>query len=340
MPCYRPIKSYRVPELKTANGKDTIVFYKSDPRKPYRSDSVRAVLLPCGKCDGCLESRTKAWALRCYHEAQMHEVPNGRGNCFVTLTFDDEHLDPHGSLQKSDFQNFMKRLRERIAPLCYAGAEVTKVFKNGKFRIRVNKKYTPWGVRYFHCGEYGSKNQRPHHHACLFNFDFPDKKLLRVRNGVKLYRSSLLEQLWPFGFSTCGSVTWESAAYVARYVVKKLADYNVLDEEIDDPDRFDGPIDEYVTMSRRPGIGKSWFDKYAKTDVYVTDDVMVNGKSCRPPRYYDKLFDLTNHEKMVSISEKRLKKAKENPDNSFQRLKVKEAIKMEQFKRLNNYRSL
>ena len=69
MPCFHPIKAYRVPEVKSPTGKDRIVFYKSSVFKPYRPDSDRAISLPCGKCDGCLEARTKSWAVRCFHQS-------------------------------------------------------------------------------------------------------------------------------------------------------------------------------------------------------------------------------------------------------------------------------
>ena len=72
------------------------------------------------------------------------------------------------------------------------------------------------------CGEYGENRGRPHFHACLFNFDFPDKKVWRkTSQGHPVWRSPSLEALWPYGFSEIGSVTFQSAAYVARYIMKK-----------------------------------------------------------------------------------------------------------------------
>ena len=101
------------------------------------------------------------------------------------------------------------------------------------------------GVRFFHCGEYGELLYRPHYHACLFGFDFSDKVLWSTRGGVRLYRSKILEKLWTFGFSTIGDVTFESAAYVARYCTKKITG-DKADEH------YNGRSPEYVTMSRPP----------------------------------------------------------------------------------------
>ena len=120
--------------------------------------------MPCGQCIGCRLERSRQWAIRCVHEASLWP-----DNCFVTLTFDDDNIISSGSLVKADFQKFMKRLRKRF----------------GK------------GVRYFHCGEYGDLLGRPHHHACLFNFSFPDRYLWSSSGGVNLYRSPTLEELWP-----------------------------------------------------------------------------------------------------------------------------------------------
>ena len=135
----------------------------------------------------------------------MHEE-----NCFLTLTYDEAHLPVGGSLDRRAFPLFMKRLRKRL--------------KGER-------------VRYFHAGEYGADLGRPHYHSCLFGFDFSDKVYWTSRGGFPVWRSSTLEALWPFGFSEIGSVTFESAAYVARYITKKMLGagaegaYKVLDPE-------------------------------------------------------------------------------------------------------------
>ena len=148
MPCFKPLTAIDKgtdPET----GKKIIHFLKrfNHEHSIFIPDKgVEVIKLPCGQCIGCRIDRTKQWAIRCIHESKLHNK-----NCFITLTFNDEHLDSAGSLQKRDFQLFMKRLRKR--------------FPNDN-------------IRYYHCGEYGEQLNRPHHHACLFNFDFPDKKLL------------------------------------------------------------------------------------------------------------------------------------------------------------------
>lgn len=283
MPCNFPLLGFWSKEL-SANGKRTVVFGSAER---FTDLPVR---VPCGRCIGCKLERSRQWAIRCVHEASLFE-----SNCFITLTFDNEHLAKDRSLDKGDFQRFVKRLRKFHCDFVWSG--VSGCYVRRSVRLRGS------GIRYFHAGEYGelcaacsmSRGQckckkfvrvlgRPHHHACLFNFDFQDKVLWRVDKGVRLYRSATLEYLWGFGYASVGEVTFESAAYVARYVVKKISGDKALEH-------YAGKEPEYTTMSRRPGIGRGWFQKFGK-DVFPNDYVVVRGgHKCKPPKYYSRCFE-------------------------------------------------
>lgn len=235
----------------------------------------------------------------------MHEASLYERNCFLTLTYDREHVPSDGSLNKTHFQLFVKRLRKRFGP----------------------------GIRYYHCGEYGEQLGRPHYHALLFNHDFSDKKFFSVRNDLPLYTSDALSELWPSGFSTVGSVTFESAAYVARYVMKKVTGARAVDH-------YQGRQPEYTTMSRRPGIGARWYAQF-KGDVYPRDKVIVRGVPSRPPRFYDgllgredpallallKITRERNSQRFVEdvLSDGRMVKVS---DSDGQRLLVRETVKL------------
>ena len=146
--------------------------------------------LPCGQCRGCRLERSRQWAMRCLHESSLHDQ-----NSFITLTYDDAHLPEGGTLVYSDFQKFLKRLRKRVG--------------------------VP--IRFYMGAEYGEKFKRPHYHACIFGFDFPDRIYFKkTSSGEKIYTSKILESLWPYGHSSVGNVTFESAAYIARYCVQKV----------------------------------------------------------------------------------------------------------------------
>lgn len=194
----------------------------------------------------------------------MHEV-----NSFVTLTYEKAPLC--GSLCIRHFQLFMKQLRKQLGL----------------------KK-----VRFFHAGEYGEENGRPHYHVAFFGLDFDDKVLLSERDGIRLYTSPALGKVWGRGFVVVGQLTYESAAYVARYCLKKVN--GPCSEK-----HYGGRRPEYTTMSRNPGIGRTWFDEFHK-DVYPSDEVLVNGKSYKPPRFYDKLLDKMDPEKLESVKMQRI----------------------------------
>lgn len=251
----------------------------------------------CGQCIGCRLERSRQWAVRCMHEAQMHE-----DNCFITLTFDNEHIPQNGSLDVSIFQRFMKRLR---------------------------KEYAPKKIRFFHCGEYGEKFKRPHYHACLFGFDFSDLVSYNTGKGV-VQSSNALKKLWPYGFNTVGELTFDSAAYVARYITKKVTGQAALlhytDIDFKTGEVLNERKPEYTTMSRRPGIGKKWFDEF-KDEVYPSDSVVVRGKEMKPPKYYDSQYEIIEPEKFLKIKDERVKEASKHlNDQTEERLKVRQKV--------------
>lgn len=257
-------------------------------------DVRREVVLPCGQCVGCKLERSRQWAVRCTHEAQMFDV-----NSFVTLTYDEEHVPEDHGLHYREFQLFMKRLR-----------------KTGR------------KARFFMCGEYGGVNGRPHFHACLFGVSFPDRVFYReLGSGSKIYTSAELSRLWPCGFSSVGDVTFESAAYVARYVLKKVGNdverLGVLDMSTGE---LQLRASEFVRMSLKPGIGFEWFKKYL-AEVYPRDFVIVRGMKCKPPRYYDKLLESESDTKFDSVELDRFVRAMAAvADGTPERLSVREAV--------------
>lgn len=248
MPCYRPLKGWRS-ATRNSSGKRSIVFSASQANRDM------PVTLPCGQCIGCRLEHSRQIAIRAMHEASLYE-----NNCFLTLTYADEYLPANGSIDPEAPVLFMKRLRKTY------GAK----------------------IRSFGCAEYGEQLQRPHYHICLFNFDFSDKKPLKEVNGYKVYVSKNLEKLWPYGHSTVGTLTFESAAYTARYVTKKITGKK-------SQEHYGARAPEKpVCVSRRPGLGKPWLEKF-HADVYsAIDGVILRGKKMKPPKYYDRIFDIAN----------------------------------------------
>lgn len=263
-----------------------------------RYDIVASITLPCGQCRGCRLERSRQWATRCLHEASLH-----RDNAFITLTFDDAHLPAGASLDYRPYQLFVKRLRQHFAPR---------------------------PVRFYMCGEYGSDFNRPHYHACLFGVDFQDKTFWKkTEPGAILYRSATLEKLWPFGFSSVGEVTFESAAYVARYILKKI-NGDLADEHYKFIDPETGEIThrrpEFTKMSLKPGIGAGWFEKW-HGDVYPHDYVITRGAKSRPPKYYDSLLKKSSPETLEAVKFERVLEGRAHlEDNTPERLAVREKV--------------
>jgi hypothetical protein len=299
MACYHPLQAFFYIR---EDGKKNVFFSNTMAEAFKRGEpclGFQNLQVPCGKCMGCRLERSRQWAVRCLHEAELYD-----DNCFITLTFDDRHLKSeceNGSLKKKHMQDFMKRLRKR--------------FSDRK-------------IRSFYCGEYGESLSRPHYHSILFNLDFDDKVYYKTVNGFKYYTSEVLSDLWKFGYSVIGDVTFESAAYVARYCTKKV---NGKDAD----DYYQGRLPEFSQASLKPGIGREWFERFGYTDIFPLDECVVRGVKCKPPRYYDKRLELDNPVLFEQIKLRRAERGEDKAcDNSYDRLLVKEKCQQARMKQL------
>lgn len=323
MTCYHPLHAFL--SGKHDNGSD---YYKITSNKvmsvffdevtshwylsenPYKYANNEYLDIPCGQCVGCRLDYAKDWTTRMMLEALYHEK-----TMFVTLTYDDEHV-PHSryceeetgeikdilTLFPEDFTKFMKRLRYY---------------------------YNKNELRFYMCGEYGSKTLRPHYHMICFGLDLDDLKPLKESGtGNLLYESETLSKAWKKGFINCSEASYETMGYVARYVMKKLkgkdaAEYEALNI-----------VPEYTNMSRMPGIGKQYYDDY-RDEIYMNDEIILsNGKTVRPPRYFDKLLRQDDENLYNSVLDKRIENAKIADDtkkiyygDKYERLKREEIAK-------------
>lgn len=145
------------------------------------------IFVDCRKCPECKLKRAKEWACRLYYELKQY-----KNACFVTLTYDNEH-NPN-KLSKYDVQCFIKRLRERIAPL---------------------------KIKYYLCGEYGDHNYRPHYHLIILGYDFPDKLVRgKSKKGYPLSWSYELSLVWSAGTHTIQDTSLATCIYTALYTGK------------------------------------------------------------------------------------------------------------------------
>ena len=274
MPCFHPITAYH-----KIGGGITWTYQESNGIK---------LTVSCKQCTGCRQEYARQWAMRIKHEADLW-----LNNIFITLTYNEQNLPEHNQLVKKDFQDFMKRLRKKI----------DTDQKKENILTKINNP-TP-KVRFFHCGEYGEKFGRPHYHAILFNHNFNDRK--PIPGQKNLTTSDTLKKLWGKGHVSIGDVTFQSASYVAGYVQKKI-NGKQKEDHYRRIDKTTGETwvlpQEYATMSRRPGIAGLWFAKHKK-DVYPSDNIHINGKEMRPPKYYDNLFQEQDPSAMEKIKKNR-----------------------------------
>lgn len=224
---------------------------------------------PCGVCESCLEMKAREWSLRSMHEAQMHER-----NSFVTLTYAEEFLTHHGSLNRSHAVLFLKRLRKALQP---------------------------HRIRYLLVGEYGSTTYRAHYHALIFGEDFTGDRVSagKTKSGFSQYESALLSQAWGLGRCTVQDLTLETAMYCCRYALKSaLPRVPGKRGERRKVPWWQHPVygvwlkreREFQMVSRHPGLGRAWFEKYSLDVVPHDACVVAGGQEFKPPRYYDRVL--------------------------------------------------
>lgn len=298
--------------IETYEGKVTILKQKEVEETEKTSngdiDKWRSIrykrwdMIPCGKCIGCRLAYSREWANRIMIETK--EYP--KDTCwFLTLTYNDENIPSNSvkdentgqittgvTLDKKDVQNFIKRLRRHY--------EYT---------------YNHTDIRFYLAGEYGETTNRPHYHACIFNMPIHTELIAYKKNelGQTIWTNEEIEKVWNKGFISIGRLCWETAAYTARYIMKKQKG-----EQAEWYYKSQAKIPEFTLMSRKPGIGRNFYDK-KKDEIYKNDEIILSRGSkalkAKPPKYYDKLYDITNHDELQIIKLRR-KKTQENAEKN------------------------
>lgn len=302
MPCYHPLKAFKVgvnpsgkPKYKICSYDVNYVYVKDDscfcsdvrnfgPSFELVEDYIE---IPCGKCIGCRLQQSREWATRIMLEAQDYD------ECwFVTLTYDDEHVPELEFAKDVDSDTGELLDSGKLLTLCKRDLQL--------FNKRLRKHFSEDKIRFFACGEYGETTARPHYHSIYFGLHIKDLQFFKMsRLGDKYYISDTLTRLWGKGHVLLAQVTWESAAYVARYVTKKLTG-DAAKFWYDDI----GLTPPFTVMSRRPGIASNYFDNNA-ADLLKFDGGVIstkNGAKIYPnPRYFKRKLDLLFPEEYGNI---------------------------------------
>lgn len=242
---------------------------RTEPDPKYVNKKMEVLVIPCQQCTGCRLENARQKSIRVVHEAAYLWEEYGQPSSFITLTYDDYHLPRAGSLVKHHFQDFMKRLRSRID-------------------YHTNKEIK---IKHFSCGEYGEQTGRPHYHSIILGWNFPDRMPAGCREGEPVFTSALLEECWEYGMSEIGTVTWDSASYVAGYVIKKQTgkaiDAGYYTRHCALTDQIIDIEPDFGLMSN--GIGLGYLGKYYD-QMYPSDECTIPGRGTygTPPKYYDK----------------------------------------------------
>lgn len=254
------------------------------------------IKIKCGKCEECKYEHANEWATRATLETKTQKE-----GIFITLTYSPENLPKDRSIHKEHLQKWWKRLR---------------------------KHYKGHKIKYLACGEYGSKNKRPHYHALIWGLPKIEdlKEHIETDIGNMLYTSKIMEKIWGYGFIIIGRATYQSACYVARYTTKKQSNYNKLGKE-----------QEFITMSN--GIGKQYFienqQKILETDgilIKVKDEVKV-----KPiPRYFEKIYIKPEKIKINELELETIKKEEEINLEIIKYEREKKRIEKEQQKTITD----
>lgn len=299
MSCYHPLYA-----IKTAQGGKPLILGSVDKFSHDKNDFIKKFntmdistgelytpfKIQCQKCIGCRLDYSRQWADRCVMESL--EYPQDY-NCWITLTYSDANLKygdrGHATLESDAISSFMKRLRRRF-----------------------EYKYGHVGIRFYGAGEYGDISLRPHYHVINFNIPLYDLSLIGyTRNGNPLYNSDDVSACWPYGFAVIAEFNWDTAAYTARYVMKKQKgpDASLYYEDL-------GILPEFVTMSRRPGIGYKYYCDY-KDNIYNQDCIILPSRGeqphiSKPPRFFDLMLQEEDPIKYQNIKQRRMELAEQS----------------------------
>lgn len=291
MPCFHQQLAVPMPG-KTRHGKTPFKFIGKAKDFYTRYQSVAGLrFMPCRQCIGCRLEKSRQWATRL-----LHETPKHANACFLTLTYDDEHVPVDRSLKKAHLQTFFNDFRERV-------------------RYHYGEK-----IKYFACGEYGcddpkacrnwrcSHEARPHYHAALYGpigCDGEDDQRVEVepaRSGARQFIHSDFAATWEHGRHRFSELSFESAAYVARYVLKKI-------NGVSAPDHYGDREPEFQLPSK--GLGKGHVEDWL-SDIYPADHVVLPGRgSFLPPPYYDRLLEKADPDLYARVKQKRAEASEE-----------------------------
>jgi hypothetical protein len=303
MSCYRPLIRLYNPDNKEISGRVySLARFSQICRKQLKYEDLmynpKVMLIPCGQCIGCRIRQREDWTTRIELEARQYlreEV------WFITLTYDDEHV-PGMILKTGEIMRKVQyvwkpgeKTPESVQTLLYPDIQ--------KFLKRLRKAYMG-KLRYFVAGEYGEQTARPHYHMILYGWKPNDLKNLYKIHHNGYYTSKWLTDLWGMGQIQIAQAVPETYRYVAGYVTKKM--YEIDGKKANQYYEL-GQQKPFACMSLKPGLGDEYYQKH-KEEIWKQGYIQcTNGKRAQIPRYYEKMMEAENPERLWRIKKNRQK---------------------------------
>lgn len=316
MTCFKPMPAVRMDDGSVKFVERGAVHYSME--------------LPCQQCIGCRLDRGRDWTIRGSNELVMH----GGQALFVTATYDPNlpEFPAYGSLFYPHVQMFHRRLRRYFQEEIRAGKMDYRYMVSGEYGekpmdLRIGERF----ARSYVAASERSEGVRgaPHFHMICFGLSLPDAVYYsKTQSGFAQYSSEILSSFWPHGRVLFCDVTPETIAYVAGYHVKKVVGRDAQDF-YRKADVYTGEIvnvqPEMFRVSLKPAIGRTFLDRFGKSDVFAGGYAVLNGRKLPVPKYYLKVWDDLDAVAREEYSIDRLRFAQAHDgDSTPERLGVRE----------------
>lgn len=304
MSCYKPLIRIYNPDNKEISGQVySLARFSERMGKKIRYEDLmyepRVMLIPCGQCIGCRIRQREDWTTRI--ELEARQWPKERV-WFITLTYDDAHvpgmiLKTGELLRKAQYVwKPGEEAPESVQTLLYTDVQ--------KFLKRLRKAYKAQ-LRFFCAGEYGEQTARPHYHMILYGWEPTDLKQLYKIHHNGYYTSEWMKSIWGMGQIQIAQATPETYRYVAGYVTKKM--YEIDGEKANVYYKL-GQQKPFACMSLKPGLGEAYYQEH-KAEIWRQGYIQcTNGKRAQIPRYYEKMMEKENPERLWRIKRSRQKR--------------------------------
>lgn len=279
--------------------------------KNKNTKEEETIQVRCGKCIECNIQRIKEWTNRLYLEQISHDE-----SCFITLTFSndlitnntDKEVNPLMAIDlkysKRYFQLFLKRLR--------------------KYIYKTENKF----IKYYHIGEYGSRNQRAHHHIIIFGWKPKDMRQMEVsKSGKEQFFSQTINDIWKLGRISVQNTNINNIKYICKYTTEKINNTNRYNTNFAKP---------YQTFSNRGELGDLMLYKNAVNLIDNNGFTLDGQKFTLSTRQIKKIIDFNKNdyshtkeskvliEKCELLLQERILKVEERQNRENQQIPNKE----------------